>query len=83
MTRRVLTALPVYNEERHIPEVLPEVIRYSRDVLWLDAVGLAFFAVAGAEKALVHGIHPVMGALLGMVSGSVGGSSDLRISSLR
>jgi len=36
MTRRVLTALPVYNEERHIPEVLPEVIRFSDDVLVVD-----------------------------------------------
>lgn len=36
MTRCVLTALPVYNEERHIPEVLPEVIRFSEDVLVVD-----------------------------------------------
>lgn len=36
MSRRVLTALPVFNEERHIPEVLPEVIRYSDDVLVVD-----------------------------------------------
>jgi len=31
--RRCLTALPVYNEARHIPEVLAEVRRYSHDVL--------------------------------------------------
>jgi glycosyltransferase involved in cell wall biosynthesis len=31
--RRCLTALPVYNEARHIPEVLGEVRRYSQDVL--------------------------------------------------
>ena len=36
MSRRVLTALPVFNEERHISEVLPEVIRYSGDVLVVD-----------------------------------------------
>jgi glycosyltransferase involved in cell wall biosynthesis len=36
MKRRVLTALPVFNEERHIPEVLPEVIRFSDDVLVVD-----------------------------------------------
>jgi glycosyltransferase involved in cell wall biosynthesis len=36
MSRRVLTALPVYNEERHVPEVLPEVLRYSQDVLVVD-----------------------------------------------
>jgi glycosyltransferase involved in cell wall biosynthesis len=32
-SRRCLTALPVYNEARHIPEVLAEVRRYSQDVL--------------------------------------------------
>src|SRR5271168_5407057 len=31
--RRCLTALPVYNEARHIPDVLAEVRRYSQDVL--------------------------------------------------
>jgi glycosyltransferase involved in cell wall biosynthesis len=31
MTRTFLTALPVYNEERHLPAVLPEVLRYSPD----------------------------------------------------
>jgi glycosyltransferase involved in cell wall biosynthesis len=36
MARRVLTALPVYNEERHIPDVLPEVIRFSDEVLVVD-----------------------------------------------
>jgi glycosyltransferase involved in cell wall biosynthesis len=33
VNRRYLTALPVYNEARHIPEVLSEVRRYSQDVL--------------------------------------------------
>lgn len=51
----------------------PVTSRFSKDVLWLDAVGLAFFAVAGAEKALIHGIHPLMAALLGMLSGIGGG----------
>lgn len=41
---------------------------------WLcDAVGLALFAVVGAQKALEHGIHPVMAALLGMLTGIGGG----------
>ena len=42
-------------------------------MLWLDAVGLAFFAVAGTQKALVHGLNPVMAALLGMLTGIGGG----------
>lgn len=51
----------------------PVTSRFSRDVLWLDAIGLAFFAVSGAEKALAHGIHPMMAALLGMLTGIGGG----------
>lgn len=39
----------------------------------LDAVGLAFFAVAGAEKALAFGLSPPMAALLGMLTGIGGG----------
>jgi len=39
----------------------------------LDAAGLAFFCVAGAEKALAFGLSPVMAALLGMVTGVGGG----------
>ena len=51
----------------------PVVTRLNSAVLWFDAVGLAFFAVAGAEKALVHGLNPVMAALLGMLTGIGGG----------
>lgn len=39
----------------------------------LDAVGLAFFCVSGAEKALAFGLSPVMAALLGMLTGVGGG----------
>src|SRR3546814_3902074 len=39
----------------------------------LDAMGLALFAVAGTEKALVFGLSPVMAALLGMLTGIGGG----------
>ncbi|MNX83212.1 hypothetical protein D3C86_1149690 [compost metagenome] len=38
-----------------------------------DAVGLAFFAVSGTEKALAFGLSPVMAALLGMLTGIGGG----------
>ena len=51
----------------------PVIERLSNPVLWFDAVGLGFFAVAGAEKALVHGLDPVMSALLGMLTGIGGG----------
>ncbi len=51
----------------------PITDRFRNDVLWFDALGLAFFAVAGAEKALVYGLGPVMAALLGMLTGIGGG----------
>ena len=49
------------------------VRRLNNPVLWFDALGLAFFVVAGTKKALVHGINPVMAALLGMLTGIGGG----------
>ncbi len=36
MSPRVLTALPVYNEETHLVEVLGEVARYAADILVVD-----------------------------------------------
>jgi uncharacterized membrane protein YeiH len=39
----------------------------------LDAVGLAFFAVAGTQKALAFGLSPLMAALMGMLTGIGGG----------
>ncbi|MGB9428901.1 MAG: trimeric intracellular cation channel family protein [Gammaproteobacteria bacterium] len=51
----------------------PFIARLRHPVLWFDAAGLAFFAVAGAEKALVYGLNPVMAALLGMLTGIGGG----------
>ena len=47
--------------------------RLKYPVRLLDAVGLAFFCVAGAEKALAFGLSPVMAALLGMLTGVGGG----------
>jgi uncharacterized membrane protein YeiH len=51
----------------------PTADRFRNDVLWYDAVGLAFFAVAGTQKALLRGLHPAMAALLGMLTGIGGG----------
>ena len=36
MTPRVLTALPVYNEDRHLAEVLDEVRKHAREILVVD-----------------------------------------------
>jgi uncharacterized membrane protein YeiH len=49
------------------------IARLTNPVLWFDAAGLAFFAVAGTQKALAHGLNPVMAALLGMLTGIGGG----------
>ncbi len=47
--------------------------KLSNPVRLLDAMGLAFFAVAGTEKALAFHLSPVMAALLGMLTGIGGG----------
>jgi uncharacterized membrane protein YeiH len=49
------------------------VDRLRSPVLLFDAVGLSFFAVAGAQKAVEFGLSPVMSALLGMLTGIGGG----------
>ena len=49
------------------------VARYQRLILLLDAVGLGLFAVLGANKAIDHNIHPVMAAVMGMLTGIGGG----------
>ena len=52
----------------------PSVIdRLRSPVLLFDAAGLGLFAVAGTQKALAFGLHPVMAALLGMLTGIGGG----------
>jgi uncharacterized membrane protein YeiH len=51
----------------------PTIKRLRSPVLIFDAAGLALFCVAGAQKALVFGLEPVMAALLGMLTGIGGG----------
>jgi uncharacterized membrane protein YeiH len=43
-------------------------------ILVLDAAGLALFAVAGTEKALLYQMHPFIAILLGTVTGVGGGT---------
>jgi uncharacterized membrane protein YeiH len=49
------------------------VDRLRAPVLMFDAAGLSLFAVSGAQKAIEFGLHPVMAALLGMLTGIGGG----------
>jgi uncharacterized membrane protein YeiH len=59
------------------------VDRLRAPVLLFDAVGLAFFAVAGAQKAIAFGLSPVMAALLGMLTGIGGGMTrDILLSEI-
>lgn len=51
----------------------PGIDRLRSPVLVFDGLGLAVFAVAGAQKALGFGLDPVMAALLGMLTGIGGG----------
>jgi uncharacterized membrane protein YeiH len=40
---------------------------------WLDAAGLAAYAVLGTAKALAFGVAPVPAAMMGVITGCVGG----------
>jgi uncharacterized membrane protein YeiH len=51
----------------HIPES-----RY-RVLMWLDAVGLAFFCVAGAGKGLEAGAGPFIAVVMAVITASFGG----------
>ena len=50
-----------------------DVARQRKIVILFDAVGLALFAVAGAQKALAFGLSPVFSTLLGVMTGIGGG----------
>lgn len=49
------------------------VERLNHPVLLFDAIGLSFFAVAGARKALAYGHNAEVAVLLGMVTAVGGG----------
>lgn len=42
-------------------------------ILWLDAIGLGLFTVAGANKALEVGVSPIVAISMGVISATVGG----------
>lgn len=53
--------------------VTPQKLWSVHALDWLDAIGLAAFAVFGAAKALAFGIHPFVAGMMGVVTGCVGG----------
>ena len=44
-----------------------------RVLLWFDALGLALFAVTGAERALLAGSGPVVAVTMGVITATFGG----------
>ena len=50
-----------------------QIERLRHPVQLFDAIGLGFFAVSGAEKALAYGLGPSGAVLLGILSGIGGG----------
>lgn len=40
---------------------------------WLDALGLSGYAILGASKALAVGVHPLIAAIMGMLTACFGG----------
>ncbi len=42
-------------------------------LLWLDAVGMAAYAVVGAAKALSLGVHPIPATVMGVLTACFGG----------
>ena len=44
-----------------------------RALLWLDALGLAAYAIVGAAKAMAFGAPPVAAAVMGAITASFGG----------
>lgn len=45
----------------------------AKAILWFDAVGLAVYAVYGADKALRYGLAPVPAVLMGVMTACAGG----------
>jgi uncharacterized membrane protein YeiH len=53
--------------------ITPQIWWRGAALAWLDAVGLAAYAVFGVAKALAFGVPPVPAALMGVITACVGG----------
>jgi uncharacterized membrane protein YeiH len=51
----------------------PDIDVRRRPVRLFDGAGLALFAVTGTQKTLAAGLHSVMAALMGLLTGIGGG----------
>jgi len=48
-------------------------VERAKALIWLDAVGLAAYAVIGAAKALSFGVHPLVAIAMGVLTACFGG----------
>src|SRR5262249_44152343 len=48
-------------------------VERSMALIWLDAIGLAAYAVIGAGKAIAFNVDPVIAAAMGVLTASFGG----------
>jgi len=82
--RDVLIDAPVFWMHNAAPVVLCVLVAVAawvvplrwwpeRALEWLDAAGLAAYAVYGAAKALNHGIAPIPAVAAGVITACVGG----------
>ncbi|MPW29156.1 trimeric intracellular cation channel family protein [Agarivorans sp. B2Z047] len=56
------------------------VIKIDRILLWMDAAGIALFAVLGTSKALSYEVAPLIAILMGVISSTLGSAiRDLMI----
>jgi uncharacterized membrane protein YeiH len=44
-----------------------------RLLLWLDAIGMVAFTIAGAQRALSVGVHPIVAVAMGIITAVFGG----------
>lgn len=49
------------------------VEHWPEAIEWLDILGVALFAVAGCDKAIVYGLTPAASVLMGVLTGNGGG----------
>ncbi|MBY4678886.1 trimeric intracellular cation channel family protein [Marinobacterium arenosum] len=53
--------------------VAPKLASLTRALIWMDAVGLALFAVVGTEIAFEYGASPLISVCMGVMTATFGG----------
>ena len=53
--------------------IAPKLASITRALIWMDAVGIALFAVVGTEIALEFGTSPLIATCMGVMTASFGG----------